>query len=78
MDCLYKDNIETLQSKIPCFVWAKHIHRAQKEDVELSIYWTFGHLPSHSDVDISHIHPLKVNHPAMMMNYKSYTTKKVV
>jgi hypothetical protein len=27
MDCLYRDNVETLQSKIPSFVWTKHVHR---------------------------------------------------
>jgi hypothetical protein len=29
-------------------------------------------------VNISDIRPLKVNHPAMKMNYKSYVTRKVV
>jgi hypothetical protein len=62
MHSLYKDNVETLQSKIPCFVRAKHIHRATKEDagLSISIYRIFGRLPSHLGVDMLDIHTLKV------------------
>jgi hypothetical protein len=52
MDYLYKDNVETLQNNIPCFVWAKHIIQGARRAPQ-------------KGSELRDIRPLKAKYPAL-------------
>lgn len=76
--CLYTDIAATMQSKMTCFVLAKHTHASAKmatqyEDVGLLIYWTLGRLSSLTGVDILDIRPLIESRRCRYIERSSFT-----